>query len=92
VINKYSHLSSLFSYSTVNNTAQSPVDYDETVDGRLQFNVGEGNGATRFISIGINDDGITEDVETFQVRLTALSSDAITINTATVSIFDNDGK
>ena len=82
---------SLFSYSTINNTARSPGDYDEIQDGILQFNAGDGNGAIRSISIGINDDAIIEDVENFQVRLTSVTSDTVTTNTASVSIVDNDG-
>lgn len=75
----------------MNNTAKSPGDYDEIADGQLQFNIGDGNGAVRLISIGINDDDIIEQLETFQVQLTAITSDTISSNTASVNINDNDG-
>ena len=95
IVEVYNHAITLiffsFSYSTINNTAQSPVDYDDIADGQLQFNVGDRNGAVRWISIGINDDDVVEDPEVFQVLLNALSGDTISSNTSIVSIIDNDG-
>ncbi|XP_028399458.1 uncharacterized protein LOC114522881 [Dendronephthya gigantea] len=80
----------MFRYSTINQTAKSPGDYDDIINGQLQFDVGDGNGAVRFISVGINDDVIIESPEIFQVELTAVASDTISANTATVTIIDND--
>ena len=42
-------------------------------------------------SVSINDDNIIENVETFQVRLTAVTNDTISANIANVTIIDNDG-
>ena len=82
-----------FSFSTLNNTAKSTDDFAEIINGQLVFNTGETNGATRQISVSINDDDIIESAETFQVKLTASSGDTIVSpGTATVTIIDNEGK
>lgn len=82
-----------FSFSTLNNTAISPGDFAKITTGQFTFNSGEDSGATRQISVGINDDEVVESSEYFRVKLEAVTADTIGSNgTANVTITDNDSK
>jgi len=78
-------------YTTNANTASSGTDFS-AASGTLQFAPGE---TTKTISIVLDDDAQLENTETFTVKLSAIndstsSAEAITVNTGTATILDND--
>uniref|UniRef100_UPI00234B4FDF Calx-beta domain-containing protein n=1 Tax=Zeaxanthinibacter TaxID=561554 RepID=UPI00234B4FDF len=76
-------------FATSDDTAEAPADYT-TNAGTLTF--AGNNGESHTIEVFIEDDELIEFTESFQVSLSGLTTDLITINTpvATGNILDND--
>jgi len=75
-------------YSTSNGTATSPADYT-TASGQLMW--ANGDATDRTLQIPINDDGMLEGAETFNIQLSNASGAVIgSIGSASISIGDDD--
>jgi outer membrane protein assembly factor BamB len=76
------------SYATANATAIAPADYTGT-SGSLQWN--DGQSGPRTFTVPLVADGLAEPAETFLVRLSALTGNAVLGNAeATVTVADSD--
>ncbi|KQM69470.1 hypothetical protein ASE74_05645 [Pedobacter sp. Leaf216] len=78
-------------YTTTDGTAKAGLDYT-TSSGTLTFPAGSAAGATLSFTVPVNDDNIVETNETFGATISNVSSNLISIATATATttIIDND--
>ncbi|MEP3444337.1 MAG: Calx-beta domain-containing protein, partial [Flavobacteriaceae bacterium] len=81
-------------FYTINGTAQDAADYNGVPQNTQILTFGGANNNNQNITIPIIDDIIIENTEDFQVILTNISTNLVTIlsnDTANVNILDNDG-
>ena len=71
------------------NAAKASEDYYPQVDVPVVFKAGD---LAREVEIKINDDSEQENDETFKLSLTCDNPDCVKVNSAVVSITDDDGK